>query len=152
MFADIFVLIVDIGDVALNRFMLCVLIRSLLYVMVDFCSALFDFCLFDFCSVYRSPHWLTFTWLGCYDFCQRHKPTELAQSFFFCSCFCFCLCGPFNCISFHKFSRQLSRFLTLFFRSYLRLLGPFNYISLYESLLQHWYDPLWLTGLKTPIN
>ena len=27
-------------------------------------------------------------------------------------------------------------FLTLFFRSYLRLIGPFNFISLYESLLQ----------------
>ena len=39
-----------------------------------------------------------------------HKPTELAHSFLFCSCVCFCLCGPFNCISFHKFSRQLSAF------------------------------------------
>ena len=28
------------------------------------------------------------------------------------------------------------RFLTLFFRSYLCLICPFNYISLYESLLQ----------------
>ena len=28
------------------------------------------------------------------------------------------------------------RFLTLFFRSYLRLIGPFNYISLYGNLLQ----------------
>ena len=28
------------------------------------------------------------------------------------------------------------RFLTLFFLSYLCLIGPFNYISLYESLLQ----------------
>ena len=25
-------------------------------------------------------------------------------------CSCFCLCGPFNCISFHKLSRQLSAF------------------------------------------
>ena len=36
----------------------------------------------------------------------RHKPTELAHSFLFCSCVCFYLCGPFNCILFHKFSRQ----------------------------------------------
>ena len=42
-------------------------------------------------------------------------------------------------------------FLTLFFRSYPRLIGPFNFISLYESLLQPWYNPKWLTGLKTPI-
>ena len=39
-----------------------------------------------------------------------HKPTELAHSFLFCSCVYFCLYGPFNCISFHKFSRQLSAF------------------------------------------
>ena len=39
-----------------------------------------------------------------------HKPTELAHSFFFCSCVCFCLYGPFNCISFHNISRQLSAF------------------------------------------
>ena len=38
------------------------------------------------------------------------KPTELAHSCLFCSCVCFCLYGPFNCISFHKFSRQLSAF------------------------------------------
>ena len=35
---------------------------------------------------------------------------ELAHSFLFCSCVYFCLYGPFNCISFHKFSRQLSVF------------------------------------------
>ena len=39
-----------------------------------------------------------------------HKLTELAHSFLFCSCVSFCLYGPFNCLSFHKFSRQLSVF------------------------------------------
>ena len=34
----------------------------------------------------------------------------LAHSFLFCSCVYFCLYGPFNCISFRKFSRQLSAF------------------------------------------
>ena len=38
------------------------------------------------------------------------KPTELAHSFLFCSCVCFCLYGPFDCISFHKFSQQLPAF------------------------------------------
>ena len=39
------------------------------------------------------------------------KPTELAHSFFiFCSRVCLCLYGPFNCISFHKFSRRFSFF------------------------------------------
>ena len=42
--------------------------------------------------------------------CVWHKPTELAHSFLFSSCICFCLYGPFNCISFHKLSRQLSAF------------------------------------------
>ena len=37
-----------------------------------------------------------------------HKPAELAHFFLLCSCVYFCLYGPFNCISFHKFSRQLS--------------------------------------------
>ena len=32
------------------------------------------------------------------------------------------------------------RFLILFFRSYFCLIGPFTYISLYESLSQSWYD------------
>ena len=58
---------------------------------------------------------LIFTWWGCYDSCLRREPTELAYSFFFffllCSCVCFCLYGPFNCISFHTFSSQLSVFL-----------------------------------------
>ena len=30
------------------------------------------------------------------------------------------------------------------------LIGPFNYIYLYESLPQPWYNPLCLTGLKAP--
>ena len=39
-----------------------------------------------------------------------HKPAELAHSFLLCSCVYFCLYDLFNCISFHKFSRQLSVF------------------------------------------
>ena len=58
----------------------------------------------------RCPHGLTLTWQGRCDLCLCHKPTELAHSFLFCSCVCFCLYGPFNCILFHKFSRQLSVF------------------------------------------
>ena len=37
-------------------------------------------------------------------------PNGALPSFLFCSCVCFCLYGPFNCISFPKFSRQLSAF------------------------------------------
>ena len=39
-----------------------------------------------------------------------HKPPELVHSFLFCSFVYFSLRGPFNCISFNRFSRQLSVF------------------------------------------
>ena len=48
--------------------------------------------------------------IGMLRFMLWHKPAELAHSLLFRSCVYFCLCGPFNCISFHKFSRQLSAF------------------------------------------
>ena len=63
---------------------------------------------FVFCL--GGSHGPTVTWWGCCGLCQIHKPTELSHSFSFCSCIFFCLYGPFNCISFHKFSRQLSAF------------------------------------------
>ena len=53
---------------------------------------------------------LTFEWRRCYSVCQRHEPTELAHSFIILSCVYFCLYDPFNCISFHIFSRQFSVF------------------------------------------
>ena len=72
-------------------------------------------------------------WWGCYSLCLRHWPAKLAHSVLFCSCVCLCFYGPFNCISFHTFSRQLC-FLTLFFRPYLCLIGCFKYyISLWKS-------------------
>ena len=39
--------------------------------------------------------------------CDINHPS-LPTPFLFWSCVYFCLCGPFYCISFHKFSRQLS--------------------------------------------
>ena len=57
--------------------------------------------------------WLSFnhprgTWWGCCGLCFSQKLTELAHSFLFSSCVSFRLYGPFNCISFHKFYRELS--------------------------------------------
>ena len=43
------------------------------------------------------------------DINQPSLPTPFFY-FLFCSCVYFCLYGPFNCIPFHKFSRQLSAF------------------------------------------
>ena len=60
--------------------------------------------------LYPRPRGLTFTWWGCCGLCLWHEPTELAHSFLFCSRGYLCLHVPFNCISFHKFSRQLSVF------------------------------------------
>ena len=64
----------------------------------------------SYSNLFKGPHGLTFTWWGCYGFCQGRNPAEPAHSFLFCSCVYFCLYGPFNCISFHEFSRQLSVF------------------------------------------
>ena len=63
-------------------------------------------------ALHWRPRGLTFTWWGWYGLCPRHRPTELTHYFFclFCSYVCFCLYGPFNCISFDKFSGQLSSF------------------------------------------
>ena len=91
---------------------------------------------------------LTFSWWGCHGLCHRHKLTKFAHSFLSCSCVCFCLYGHFNSVSFHKFfafSLCSSVLNSAFF-------GPFNYISLYESLPQPRCNPLWLTGLKAATN
>ena len=93
---------------------------------------------------------VTFTWWECYGLCHRNKPTELAHSWF-CSCVCFCLYGPFTWISFHKFSRQLSAF-SLCSSGLISAVLVLSTISLYKSLPQPWYNPLWLTGRKAPTN
>ena len=41
---------------------------------------------------------------------QRSSPIPFFSSLFLCSCVYFCLYDPFNCISCHMFSRQLSAF------------------------------------------
>ena len=85
--------------------------------------------------LFLSPLVLTFTWWGCYSLRLWHKPTELANSFLFCFCVCFCLYGPFNCISFHKFFRQLSTFsfCSCGLSSALLVLSAI-YISLWKSV------------------
>ena len=77
--------------------------------------------------------------VGMLRFMSKTSTNQACPLRLFCSCVSFCLRGPFNCISFHEFSRlrQALRFLTLFFLFYLL------FLSLYESLLQTWYHP-WL--------
>ena len=91
--------------------------------------------------VHSYPRGLTFMWWGCCGLCQKLKATEPAHSFLCLYCVYFCPCDPFNCISFHKFSRQLSVLSLCSSGPISCLIGPFSYISLYESLLQPWYNP-----------
>ena len=57
-----------------------------------------------------------------------------------------------NCISSHKFSRQLSAFSLCSSGLISALLVLSTIKSFYESLLQPLYNPFWLTGLKAPTN
>ena len=110
------------------------------------------------CDVCRSvltlffcPRGLTFTWSGCYGFCARRKPTELAHSFYpllVSVSVLIALSAVFHYIN----SPDNSPFSHSVLLILLCLTGPFNCISLYESLPQPWYNPLWLTGLKAPTN
>ena len=98
------------------------------------------------------PSRLTFRWWRCYGLCQRHKPTELAHSFFFfysvlasVSVFMF-LSSVFHSINSPDKSLFSRSVLTGFFCC---LIGPFNYITLYKSLLRL---DIVHSELKTPIN
>ena len=97
------------------------------------------------------PLGLTVTWWGFRGLCQRNKPTELARSFLFCSCAYLCLYGSFSCVSIDKVPPQLSALSLCSFGPNSALL-VLSTRSLYESLPQPWYNPLWLTGLKASTN
>ena len=65
-------------------------------------------------SVLISPRGLTFPWWGCYGLCLTYTnwACPLLSILFLCLFFSVC---PFNCILFHKSSRQLSIFTRCFF-------------------------------------
>ena len=101
------------------------------------------------------PCGLTFTKWKCCGLCFWNKPAGSAHSFLFCYCVYFCLYGPFNRISFHKFSLQLPAQLPPFSLCSSGLISTLLVlwtISIHESLLQPCCNPLWLTGLKAPTN
>ena len=93
----------------------------------------------------------TFTLCGCCGLCFWHKPAKLAHSFLFSSCVSFCYNGPVDCISFYKFSRQLSTF-SLCSSGFISALLVLSTIGLFVSLLQPWNNPLWLTGLTDQVT
>ena len=83
------------------------------------------------------------------DINQQSLPTP----FLFCSCVCFCLYGPFNRISFPKFSRQLSAFSLCCSGLISALLVLLTIYLSMTSLPQPQNNILlWLTGLKAPTN
>ena len=82
-----------------------------------------------------------------FDINQQSLPTHFY--FAFVSIFVFtALSTVFHSAS----SPDNSPFLTLLFRSHFWLTGPFNSISLYDSLPQPLYSLLWLTGFKALTN
>ena len=77
------------------------------------CASEYSFACFAYCQEFCLSNLCFptgFMWWGCCALCQRREPTELALSFLFYCCVYFCLYGPFKCISFYRFSRQLSAF------------------------------------------
>ena len=83
----------------------------------------------------ESPNGLTFTWWGCCCLCptQTNRACPLRFILFLV---CFCFHGPFNCISFHKFSQQLSALSVCSYSLISALLALSTIFSLYESLPQ----------------
>ena len=84
------------------------------------------------------------------SFVVPQQPSRLRDRWW---CFvCFCLCGPFNCISFHKSSRQLSTF-SLCYSCLNSAFLVLSTIFLFMKVPQPWYNnPLWLTRLKALAN
>ena len=84
---------------------------------------------------------ITFTWWGCYGLCPRHKPVELAHSFYYVlesvSVF-MALSTIFHAINSNDNSPLSHSVLLVLFC----LIGPLNYIPLNESLPQ----PRWEAG------
>ena len=79
-----------------------------------------------------------------YDINQLSLPTPF--NLFLCP---FLSLWFFQLYCIHQFSRKIPAF-SLCFSGLISalIIGSFNYFSLYESLPQPWYNPLWLTGLK----
>ena len=94
---------------------------------------------------YLIPCGLAFMWWGC---CT----TKLAHSLFYSILVSVSVFMALSTV-FHSINPPDNlHFLTVFYWSYFCLISPFNDVSLYESLPQPWYNPLWLTGLKVPTN
>ena len=96
----------------------------------------------------------SFTWWGCCGVCLWHNQTSLPTPFYSVLVSVSVLTAPstvFHSINSPNHSPLSQSVLPVLFLPK-SVIGPFNYISLCESLHQPWYNPLWLTGLKAPTN
>ena len=100
--------------------------------------------------LFLCPLGLTFTCWGCYDLCPTYSNRACPLSFipFLCISVFMALSTVFHSINSPDNSPLSHSVLTVFFLPN----WPFNYVSLYESLPQPWYDLLCLTGFKTTTN
>ena len=74
--------------------------------------------------------------MGILRFMSGMNQQSLPIPFFLLLLYLFLSLCPFQLYSIPKILPTTLRFLTLFFRSYFCLIGPFNYICHHESLLQ----------------
>ena len=117
-------------------------IDAFVFISLYFCCPpppfffiIYQFIVLLLLSIDPCPRGLTFTWWGCYGLCPRQKPTELTHSFYSV----LVSVSVFMALStvFHSINSPdnspLSHAVLLVL---LCLIGPFDYISLYESLPQ----------------
>ena len=117
--------------------------RAILSPFVDSSTSLFFFFFYHYCRIFLLLHIQKSSsvssssslW-GHYGLCPRSKPTELAPSFFVLLLCLFLSLWPFQLYFIPQtppLPTTTLRLLTLFFRFFSCLIGPFNYIPLYES-------------------
>ena len=87
---------------------------------------------------------LIFTWWRCCSLCLWHKTNRACPLIFILFLCQFLSLWPFQLYFIPWILSTTLRFLTLFFRFYFCLIGPFTRVSVYESLPQPWYTPLWV--------
>ena len=102
-------------------------------------------CIIFFISTFKLIIMPVFCFKSPRAYLSRHKPAELAVV---------CILFLYLSLALWPFQLYFIAWILPISHSVLLVLfcltGPFNYISLYESLPRPWYKSLWLTRLKAP--
>ena len=92
----------------------CFVVVVVVFLQLCFCFESHLFLLQSNCCCCRCfffcPRRVTFTWWGCSGLCFFILTNRTCPFLFILFSCLFLFYGPFNCISLHKFSRQLSAF------------------------------------------